>query len=178
MNARSTHFLLAIFTAAALLGACNGGEEETAPETPEATETAEEATPGATTPTASPLAEGQAMLRVTLAADNEVPNAGDREMSGSGTVRLNASSGEVCPDLDIEKPEATAIRAAHIHRGPAGENGPVVIPFESDADGVSDDCVTAEAALVNEVLQSPDGFYVNVHTERYPDGAIRGQLAR
>ncbi|MDQ4145958.1 MAG: CHRD domain-containing protein, partial [Actinomycetota bacterium] len=74
--------------------------------------------------------------------------------------------------------EGTNIRAAHIHRGAAGTNGPVVIPFQVDAAGVSDDCVTAEPPLVNEIQQNPEAFYVNVHTERYPDGAIRGQLMR
>jgi hypothetical protein len=170
--------LLAIVASAALLTACNGGEEEAPEETPEARETPAETTPEAATPTATPAATAPPVLRVTLAAQNEVPQAGDSEMSGTGTVRLNPASGEVCPDLEITKPQGTAIRAAHIHRGAAGANGPIVIPFESEADRVNDDCVTADPALVTEVSQQPDGFYVNVHTEQFPNGAIRGQLSR
>jgi hypothetical protein len=175
MNARPMKSLLAIVASAVLLAACNGGEEETPEETPEA-----RATPAEETPEATPTAAATAppVLRVTLAAQNEVPQAGDTEMSGTGTVRLNPASGEVCPDLEITKPQGTAIRAAHIHRGAVGTNGPVVIPFQSEADRIKDDCVTADPALVTEVSQQPDGFYVNVHTERFPNGAVRGQLTR
>jgi hypothetical protein len=170
--------LLAILASAALLVACNGGEEEEPQESPEARETPAEESPAATTPTAAPTPTGQPTFRVTLAAENEVPQAGDRGMSGAGTVRIDAASGQVCPNVDITKPQGTAIMAAHIHRGAAGANGPVVIPFQSDAEGIKDDCVTADPALVTEIQQQPQAFYVNVHTGQYPNGAIRGQLTR
>jgi hypothetical protein len=178
MNAKPMHSLLAIVASAVLLAACNGGEEEAPEESPEARETPAETTPEATTPTAAPTTSPSAVLRVTLAAQNEVPQAGDSEMSGTGTVRVDTASGQVCPDLNITKPQGTAIRAAHIHRGAAGANGPIVVPFQSEADRIKDDCATAEQALVTEIQQQPEAFYVNVHTEQFPNGAIRGQLSR
>ena len=38
-------------------------------------------------------------------------------------------------------------------------------------------CATADPALAAEIVANPSGFYVNVHTTPFPDGAIRGQLA-
>jgi len=173
MSVKGIYRLVAIVLAATLLAACNAADEATTAVSPQATRTAGVATPV----TPPPAAEGEVTLSVELAAENEVPEAGDREMSGSGTVRINPDFGEVCPAIEIDKPEATSIRAAHIHRGAAGSNGPIVVPFESDANGITDECVTAELSLLNEIQQDPGGFYVNVHTETFPDGAIRGQLS-
>ena len=32
-------------------------------------------------------------------------------------------------------------------------------------------------ALAQEILSSPEDYYVNVHNAEYPGGALRGQLA-
>lgn len=75
-------------------------------------------------------------------------------------------------------------RAAHIHRGFAGENGPVVANLAFPTDGQAADCLTEGEAgkgmmpgIVAEILANPDGFYVNVHNNEFPNGAVRAQLA-
>jgi CHRD domain len=76
-------------------------------------------------------------------------------------------------------------RAAHIHRGKAGENGPVVANLAWPQDGQAADCLDARLrpsqfplgdAVVAEILAHPEDFYVNVHNAAHPSGAIRGQL--
>jgi hypothetical protein len=88
------------------------------------------------------------------------------------------------------------VTQAHIHRAPAGENGPVVawlypdappaqlIPGRSSgilATGVitPDDLVgpLADATLddLSEAMRAGN-TYVNVHTSQYPPGEIRGQI--
>ncbi|MBA2336451.1 MAG: CHRD domain-containing protein [Acidimicrobiia bacterium] len=59
-----------------------------------------------------------------------------------------------------------------MHDGDAGTNGPIVIDFPGP-----ESCVDVERDVLREILRNPAGFYLDVHTVEYPDGAIRGQLA-
>lgn len=76
-------------------------------------------------------------------------------------------------------------RAAHIHFGAPGTNGPVVANLAWPQDGQAADCLTEGEAgkfpgnppgIVQMILQNPQEFYVNIHNSVYPSGAIRGQL--
>ena len=99
------------------------------------------------------------------------PNA-----TGTAVVRIRKDAGQVCYRLHAENVTLPTV-AAHIHRGAAGTNGPVVVPFTAPgADGNSSGCAPAAATLIDEILGNPAGFYVNVHTKEHPAGAIRGQL--
>ena len=74
------------------------------------------------------------------------------------------------------------ITAAHIHRGAAGVNGPIVIGLTTSTSTFVNGRLQGtfppiDAALVNEIKANPAGFYVNVHTTAFPGGEIRGQLA-
>jgi hypothetical protein len=67
--------------------------------------------------------------------------------------------------------------AAHIHQAPVGEAGPPVVPLTApDANGLSSTCATVEATLMQDMLDNPESFYVNVHNADFPDGAARGQM--
>ena len=75
-------------------------------------------------------------------------------------------------------------QAAHIHKGVAGSNGPVVANLAAPADGNAADCLTEGEAgkfvggqTVADILANPEQYYVNVHNADFPAGAIRGQLS-
>ena len=115
-----------------------------------------------------------------LVGDTEIPGPGDA--GGSGRVEIeSAVNNEWCIDM-----EATGLSAdvtdSHIHFGPAGNSGDVVIPIgaptatDGDIDTWTDVCVTVEDPLVAEVIDAPQAFYANIHTADFSGGAIRGQL--
>ena len=74
-------------------------------------------------------------------------------------------------------------RAAHIHGGVEGVNGPVEVTLAWPQGGQAADCLTEgepgkglTAGEVQAILANPEAFYVNVHNAEYPAGALRGQL--
>ena len=121
----------------------------------------------------TPSSGGRA-FPVALTGEAEAP-AGDPVGTGTATIRLRAGQGQVCYRLAARNLPAAV--AAHIHRGNAGSAGPVVVPLQTpNATGVSSGCANAARALVRAILARPALFYVNVHTNEFPGGAIRGQL--
>jgi hypothetical protein len=117
---------------------------------------------------------GGVAFPVALTGEAETP-AGDPVATGTATIRLRAGEGQICYLVDAKNlPPAVA---AHIHRGDAGAAGPVVIPLRTpNASGAASGCTAVARALVGSIVADPASFYVNVHTNEFPGGAIRGQL--
>lgn len=109
-----------------------------------------------------------------------VPNQGD--LDGTGTVRLtlNPGTGEVCYEFEVH--DVATILAAHIHgRAPSTTTASVLIPMSptgSDAaDGTWSGCTGGvDRGLILAIFHEPELYYVNVHNQPYPGGALRGQL--
>jgi hypothetical protein len=119
---------------------------------------------------------GGTALRTVLTGEAEVP-AGDPVGSGEAVVRVRRGQGQLCFSIEVRNITLPAA-AAHIHRGGAGEAGPVVITLRTpNAEGRASGCVTASRALVSQILANRALYYVNVHTSDFPGGAVRGQLA-
>jgi hypothetical protein len=121
----------------------------------------------ATTPTTTPTE-----LTATLSGANEVPPADPNGEGMAFVFGAPSSPDKLCYVVFVNR-IGTPI-AAHIHRGPAGVVGPVKVPFKTPADGDSAGCV--KTTLATRILNNPSNWYVNVHTNAFPNGAIRGQL--
>ena len=123
---------------------------------------------------------------LTATAPTEIPTFVLRNADGS------VAAGAVIFDVNYRgfAPGAT-ITGLHIHEGAPGANGGIVIPSGVDAnankvvtdtgDGnifrlVNVSTPTGVAAL-NRLVQNPNNFYVNLHTNSNPGGAIRAPLA-
>jgi hypothetical protein len=67
--------------------------------------------------------------------------------------------------------------ASHIHRGPVGVIGPVIVPLS--ASGSDTGAVSGTGILTaSDVTEMVNGnTYVNVHSDSFPGGEIRAQLA-
>jgi hypothetical protein len=117
-------------------------------------------------------------LSTELTGAAEVP-AGDPEGSGMATITVNPGQEEVCWEIKAAGIDLPAT-AAHIHVGAVGTappNNVVVTLSAPDASGFSSGCTTVDRDLALEILKNPENYYVNVHNEDFPTGAIRGQLS-
>ena len=65
---------------------------------------------------------------------------------------------------------------AHIHVGPAGKSGNIVVPLSTGSKFKHKGCVHASSTVVKPILANPGGYYVNIHSNQYPAGAVRSQL--
>ena len=91
------------------------------------------------------------------------------------TLPAADAANTVCYQLTysgISKPTA-----AHIHTGAKGVAGPVAVDFNIVKNG-DKGCVPANPTVVKQIRDDPGGHYVNIHTSEYPQGAVRGQLAK
>lgn len=162
--------LLAVLAAASLvLAGCGDDDEEAGEDTTEAAGT--EADDGSGDGGAPEL-DG---FNVQLTGTAEVPGPGDQEGTGTGEVILG--DGEACTEVEVLLEEPP--QAMHIHEGTVDEAGPVVVDFgEPTRDDGWSVCVEAEQSLLDEIAADPAGYYLNVHNEPFPEGAVRSQLSR
>jgi CHRD domain len=112
----------------------------------------------------------------------EVPGPGDPDAAGSASLTLNEGQGEVCFELSWAGIDGTVV-AAHVHAGPVGVAGPVVVPLFTGVAFQGTDsasgCVSGVSGeLVKAIRHDPEGYYVNVHSTVFPAGAVRGQLGK
>jgi hypothetical protein len=105
--------------------------------------------------------------------------SGDADGAGTARITINPSTHELCWDLSVSRILLPAT-ASHIHKASAGIRGGIVVTLSApDAAGAAHGCsLSVDAALLTEILQSPESFYVNVHTTDFAPGAIRGQLPK
>ena len=109
---------------------------------------------------------------------------------GTATVSVDATNEEVAVQLNLFN-FATGTSAGHIHVGPRGVAGPVVLNFPIPAGrtgdlplsfrlGVAAFVARPEIGIntMSDLIQAivGGGAYVNIHTSQYPAGEIRGQL--
>lgn len=110
----------------------------------------------------------------TLTGASEVPAV---TTTGTGTLKAmyNRTSKKLTYTLTYSGFGTDTVTAAHFHKGAEGVNGPVVVPItlRSGTEQTTDALTTdQETDLLNNM------WYVNVHTKKYPNGAIRAQLKK
>ena len=132
--------------------------------------------------------DGTVTLTTRLEGAQEVPPA-DPDAMGNAVLKIDAAAGTVCFDATFDR--VGTPNRGHIHKALAGANGPIVVPFfelvaapntdprfDELERGRINDCVTADPALLADIVAHPDLYYVNLHNTRYPGGAFRCQLDR
>lgn len=128
------------------------------------------------------------IFKAHLSGSEVVPQV-NTGATGDATFELSKDGKEL--HYKIVASDIEGITAAHIHKGRKGENGPPLALIliekkgakasETIAKGVIDDKALMGSLagksvrdLMTEVQSG--NTYVNVHTGKYPDGEIRGQI--
>lgn len=122
---------------------------------------------------ASPAGAAVHTFTVTMTGAEEAPNPGDPDASGIARITIDTDTNRICYVLRVEG--MAPATAAHIHRAPRGEPGPVVVPLAAPTHGRSAGCVIDADA--DAIAANPAAYYVNVHNVPFGGGAVRAQLA-
>ena len=112
-------------------------------------------------------------LKAALNGAKETDGAGTFNLGdpdGNGTACIDLKAKRICWQITVKKIGPATL--AHIHSGTRAQKGLVVVDFDGKLEG----CNPVDPALITEIRTAPGKFYVNVHTAKFPDGAIRGQL--
>jgi hypothetical protein len=159
-------------------------QEETGTEGTEGTEATEGDTQQETD------GDGQ-VFTAELSGENEVP-ATESNATGVADFQPTTADDEQEVGYSVNLTGFDDIAAAHIHSGSEGDNGPIVVTLSNGAEAEDDsDEIQLNGDITSADLEGPledseianlvdlinnGSAYVNVHTEVYPDGAIRGQI--
>jgi CHRD domain-containing protein len=153
------------------------------------------------TATTGPSSSSAKEFSARLTGDKEVPLV---DTDATGRIRLTANSQQDALDYQLSVSNLNGVATgAHIHRGSAGTNGPIVANLNirgtfagasasaSAGDGSAMTSTSTGGTITSADLKGPlagkqvsdliqliqDGkAYVNVHTRQHPNGEIRGQL--
>ena len=116
-------------------------------------------------------------LTATLTGAAEVPGPGDENGAGLFSARVTPGQERICYTLDVSNIEDAT--AAHIHLGGPTEAGDPVLTLDTPGeDDDSEECQDIDRALATSLIRDPGAYYVNVHNDGFPGGAIRGQLSK
>ena len=135
--------------------------------------------------------EGQS-FSATLSGKDEVPPT-ESNSTGTAKFQVNENNSQVSYLVNITG--IKKVNQAHIHNGTSGENGDIVATLSKGKTSKGDDSppqIGFAGKITKDDLQGPlkgkeisdlvtlmtdGGAYANVHTDKYPKGAIRGQIA-
>ena len=122
--------------------------------------------------------ENPTRLKATLAGNTEVPGPGDPDGTGTASVNIDVSKRELCYEVAVQRIGRPT--GMHIHEGESGKAGDIVVPLTTPtaSDTTTKGCSNIDAALMGRITATPQRFYVNVHSDTHPQGAVRGQLAQ
>ena len=128
--------------------------------------------------TASAGKPGTGTLReVELSGAEVVPTPGDPDGAGRGRFHLYPMKNKICYRVTVSGIQ-TATKA-HLHKGDPGEQGNVVKLNLRPPRNSARECIRGLGEkFIKKIAHNSSSYYVDVHSNEYPGGALRGQLSR
>lgn len=109
------------------------------------------------------------------------------KLTGKAEIPVGAAKGTGYAIIAIHRGSIVCWRFAHlhgfldgtvaqIHVGLKGRSGKMLLPLSTGPRLHHRGCVRVGAAAITAIERAPSDHYVNVHSQQYPSGAVRGQL--
>jgi hypothetical protein len=120
-----------------------------------------------------------------LTGEEEVPPA-DANGTGRAAISLNVRERRICFNLSWKRIGSPT--RSHIHEGRRGVAGDIVVtlfengtdpdftPLDNSIKSLQGCARDVNRSLMRDIRDHPRAFYVNIHNQTFPGGAIRGQL--
>jgi CHRD domain len=132
-------------------------------------------------------ANTEVKITTTLTALDPVTGVvtGDPDGRGKAEFTFDTDQGTICYELEVEgiaEPvePAPGLGSAHIH---FLATGGIAVDLKADFQADKSDefkasgCVEVDSALLQDILENPDQFYVNIHNADFPGGALSRLLS-
>jgi CHRD domain len=109
------------------------------------------------------------------------------KLTGKAATPVGAANGTGYAIIAIHRGSIVCWRFAHlhgfldatvaqIHDGLQGRSGKTLLPLSTGPKLQHRGCVKVGAAAITAIERAPSHYYVIVHSQQYPSGAVRGQL--
>jgi hypothetical protein len=137
----------------------------------------------------SAFAQGREKFVANLSVSQVVPPI-DSKATGSAEFEPTTDASSISYTVNVT--DINAVKAAHIHIGEIGQNGPIVVTlFKPENPTGQLNGLLSKGNITSDKFEGPmagkqfsdlidvmksEGAYVNVHTQQNPDGEIRGQI--
>ncbi len=112
-------------------------------------------------------------LTALLSGNEETPPV-NSAATAMAHFSLSDDQTQLTYDVQVMGLASPAI-AMHLHRGARGAPGDIVYTLNTPFNGMAAGMVTLNPADLAMLLNQ--GFYLNIHTQNYPGGEIRGQVS-
>jgi len=113
------------------------------------------------------------IFTATLTGAQEAPDPTPSTETGNATLTFNTTTKifTITVTHTIDAPTN-----GHVHKGATGVAGPPVFPFTTFTSPIN--FTSAPLTAAQEADLNAELYYVNIHTDAYPPGEIRGQLLK
>ncbi|RPB17017.1 hypothetical protein P167DRAFT_480371, partial [Morchella conica CCBAS932] len=130
----------------------------------------------------------------------DMPAIGEQDAIGYFNYGINSRENVICYNITLlgvtGEYQSAALTATHIHQATIGKAGPPRIAFPNPIGNgtrrnsigclkapfktgvIANGLDTGEGFSVSQIEDNPRGFFTDVHTRKYPLGALRAQLWR
>jgi CHRD domain len=121
------------------------------------------------------IAEAVAETKRAALSGGEVVGQGDPDGFASAELTVSDRTDQICYDVNDVRGLGNVTGAA-IYRGAKGRSGKLVMRLREANEGGWKNCVKRAEWLEDSIENSSGGYYIQLATSDYPNGAVRGQF--